>query len=58
MKLPRPSPAVIASVATLGGCGLAVGGVFVLAGVGWALLAGSAPLLTLGVVMFRGMSRG
>lgn len=51
------SPPVIASLALVSGLGLAVAGVYVLAGVGWALLAGAAPLLLLAAVLIRGLLR-
>lgn len=38
------------------GCGLAVYGVYLLAGMGWACLAGAMPLLLLGLVLLRGLA--
>lgn len=35
--------------------GLAVGGVFVLAGSGWALIAGAAACATFGALILRGL---
>lgn len=51
------SPHVVASLSLLAGIALAVSGVYVLAGTGWALLAGAAPLLLLAAVLIRGMVR-
>lgn len=51
------SPQVLAPSALLAGVGLAVAGVYVLVGLGWALLAGAAPLLLLAVVLIRGLLR-
>lgn len=50
-------PAALAVVCCLAGIGLAVGGVYVLAGLGWSLLAGAAPLLLLSALIFRGLMR-
>ena len=47
----------IAAVSLLLGAGMAVAGVYVLAGLGWALLSGSAPFLLLFVVLARGLIR-
>lgn len=49
--------AVAVSTAALGVIA-AVAGVYVLAGFGWALVAGSIPLLTTSAVTFRGLLRG
>lgn len=54
-KIPPPA---VASVALLTGIGLLVSGVFVLAGLGWALLAAAVPFFTLAGVIFRGLIRG
>jgi hypothetical protein len=51
------TPQAITPLVLLTGIGLAVAGVYVLAGVGWALIAGSAPLLLLAAVLIRGLLR-
>lgn len=51
------SPPVVATLTLFAGLGLAVAGVFVLFGLGWALLAGAAPLLLLAAVLIRGLLR-
>jgi hypothetical protein len=52
------SPQAIALFTLLAGIGLAVAGVYVLAGLGCALLAGAAPLLLLAAVLIRGILYG
>jgi hypothetical protein len=49
-----PAPVVIALLLGSGGC--AVAGVYVLAGYGWSLIAGSAALLLLAAALARGMA--
>jgi hypothetical protein len=49
------TPHVVAAFTMLAGIGLAVCGIYVLAGFGWALLAGAAPLLLLSAVLVRGL---
>ena len=51
------TPHAVATLALLSGIGLAVAGVYVLAGTGWALLAGALPLLLLSAVLIRGLIR-
>ncbi len=51
-------PVTVAVVAAVAGVGSAVGGVFLLAGTGWAMIAGSLPLLAVSAVTFRGLLRG
>lgn len=51
------SPTAIAIYCALAGSGLAVAGVYLLCGTGWALLAASIPLLLLAVILFRGLLR-
>lgn len=51
-KLPPPAAALLALVL---GAALAIGGVYVLAGAGWAMLAGSAPCFGLAGVILRGV---
>lgn len=53
-----PWAAVCAALALAGGLGLAISGIYVLAGSGWALLASSVPLLLLGTIIIRGLLRG
>lgn len=52
-----PWAAVTACLAVLSGVGLAVGGVYLLAGPGWAMLAGAAPCFLLSAVILRGLLR-
>lgn len=40
------------------GTGLVVAGIYVLQGLGWALITASVPFLVLTVVLVRGMARG
>jgi hypothetical protein len=40
------------------GSSMAVAGVFILAGTGWALIAGSVPIVLLALTIFRGMKHG
>lgn len=59
MRESRPlSPEFKAATYLVVGIGLAVAGVYVLAGLGWALIAGSVPLVCCGLILFRGLSRG
>lgn len=51
------TPAHIAVFCALAGASLAVAGVFVLAGSGWALIAGGAALQALAAVVFRGLEK-
>lgn len=51
------TPQAIAPISLLAGVGLSVAGVYVLAGIGWALLAGAFPFLLLSVVLIRGLIR-
>lgn len=50
-----PWALVLAGLAFFCGAGLTVGGVYVLAGLGWALIAGAVPCLGLATVIFRGL---
>jgi hypothetical protein len=52
------SPQAIAIYTLSAGIGLAVAGVFILAGPGWALIAGATPLLLLAAVLIRGLLYG
>ena len=45
---------VLSGVLLMIGCGMAVSGVYMLAGAAWALLAGAVPLLAVGGVLLRG----
>lgn len=49
-------PAFVALVSLFTGGGLIVGGIYILAGIGWAMIASAAPLLLLAVVLFRGLN--
>jgi hypothetical protein len=51
-----PWAAGTACLSLLAGAGLAVGGVYELAGPGWALVAGAAMCFAFGVLILRGLS--
>lgn len=55
LKLPKITPARVACLSFAFGVGLTVAGVYVLAGTGWALIAGAAPLLLVAAVLIRGL---
>ena len=50
-----PPALAIGLISAVLGSALAVAGVYVLFGVGWALLAGALPPLVLAAAMFRGL---
>lgn len=52
------SPHAAAVVSSLAGVGLTISGVYILAGTGWAFLAGAVPLLVLSGVLIRGLIHG
>lgn len=52
------SPVTVALVCMLTGIGMLVAGVYVLLGLGAALLAGAVPFLLLGGILIRGVTRG
>jgi hypothetical protein len=52
------SPGLIMLLLLVGACGLLVAGVNVLAGFGWALIAASASLFLVALLVARGMSGG
>lgn len=56
--LPTVTPLGVACLALLAGIGLAVSGVYVLAGLGWALIAGAVPLFGLSAALLRGLING
>lgn len=49
---------VAAALAFVASAGLVVAGVYVLAGPGWALVAGGVPFFVFGAVIMRGLVRG
>lgn len=51
------TPQAAALLALLTGAGLAIAGVYLLAGLGWALIAGAVPLLLLAATILRGLHR-
>lgn len=51
------TPQAAALLALLAGAGLAIAGVYQLAGTGWALIAGAVPLLLLAATILRGLHR-
>jgi hypothetical protein len=48
-------PLIYGVLALLIGIGLAVGGVYLLAGLGWSLIAGAVPCLLFAGFLFRGL---
>jgi hypothetical protein len=55
-RAPVPWALICAGLAFMCGAALIVGGVFVLLGEGWALIAGALPCLLLSIVIARGLS--
>lgn len=51
------NPILIALLAVVLGAGLAIAGVYLLAGPGWALIAGAVPPLLLALIILRGLHR-
>ncbi|SFU81768.1 hypothetical protein SAMN04489707_102361 [Paenacidovorax caeni] len=51
------NPILIAFLALGLGAALCIAGVYLLAGLGWALIAGSVPLLVLAAIILRGLQR-
>lgn len=51
------NPILIAFLALGLGAVLCIAGVYLLAGLGWALIAGAVPLLMLAATILRGMHR-
>lgn len=49
------NPLVTAVACFVSGAGAAVGGVYVLAGLGWALVAVAVPLVVASALLFRGL---
>lgn len=49
------TPVTVGVVAAAAGVSAAVSGVYLLAGIGWALIASACPLLLLAGVIFRGL---
>jgi len=60
MKFPQPATvaSMLAAASGVVGAGLAVAGVYVLAGLGWALLIGSFFALGLAAILIKGLNRG
>jgi len=60
LDTPRQFPwaPVMACLALVAGAGLAVGGIYLLAGPGWAMLAGALPCFLFAAVILRGLYRG
>jgi len=52
-----PWALIVVCLAFVAGAGLAVGAVFVLAGIGWALLAAAVPCFLLSAIILRGLTR-
>ena len=57
MRFKPPGPADIATCCLIAGIGLAVAGVYVLAGTGFALLTGAAALVIIAGLIFQGIAR-
>jgi len=57
-RTPRSIPwaGIVAGFTLVCGAALTVGGVLVLAGQGWAMLAAAVPFLVMSAVIFRGLS--
>lgn len=53
-----PWAGICAALALLGGIGLGVAGIYLIAGAGWALISSSVPLLLLAAIIIRGLLRG
>ena len=51
------NPIHIVLLASVLGAGLAIAGVYQLAGLGWTLIAGAVPLLLLAAIIMRGLRR-
>lgn len=51
------NPILIAFLALGLGAALGIAGVYLLAGLGWALIAGAAPPLVLALIILRGVHR-
>ncbi len=47
---------ILLVVCLLGGLGLGVSGVYLLWGIGWAMLLAAAVLITVAVVIYKGMT--
>lgn len=52
------SPGTLSALLLLGGSAAATCGVYVLAGLGWALIAAAVPALLLGSIILRGVLHG
>ncbi|MGI4846843.1 MAG: hypothetical protein ACRYGK_01705 [Janthinobacterium lividum] len=50
-------PYAVGLLALALGWSLVAAGVFLLAGLGWALISGAAPFVVLAIVIFRGIAR-
>lgn len=51
------NPILIVLLAVMLGVSLGIAGVYLLAGVGWALIAGAVPPLLLALIILRGLNR-
>lgn len=52
------SPSLLSAVFLLAGCVMLIAGVYLLVGLGWALIAGAVPVLLIGGVLLRGLIHG
>lgn len=50
------NPQTMALASTVAGASLAMGGVYILAGPGWTLIAGSVSCFGLAAVLFKGLT--
>lgn len=51
------TPGTVALLSLVLGAGLAVAGIYLLAGLGWSLIGGAVPMLLLSLVILRGLHR-
>jgi hypothetical protein len=58
VRLPKPQPLDISLALFFASSGLAVAGVYLLAGTGWALVSAAVFLMALSVLIARGAARG
>jgi len=51
-------PVIVALISALIGAAFAVGGTYVLAGLGWAMLVAAIPFLLFAWILFKGLGHG
>ncbi len=57
LVMPNITPAFVAFMSLLVGVGMSITGVYLLAGIGWAVLIGASPFLLLAFALIRGLLR-